>query len=424
MSQTRAIDTSREGEEKKQNRSKENQISSTNAVMPGRLQDRIAIITGSASGIGRAIALRYAAEGAKVVCADLTESTWRADSPEDEGRDPTHARIKASGGEAIFIKCDVTSPESLESLVKQTVEQYGRLDIMVNNAGIAPESGKPAPIWEVDLDNYRATMRVNVDGVYYGTRAAAAQMVSQEPLNERGDRGWILNACSVYGLVAPSYASAYATSKGAVANLTRAAAMDCAPYGVHVNAVNPGYVKSHLTDALFRSEDPRFKAKAEQIEAAHPLYGVGGPEDVAGVYVFLASEDARWMTGVSCKAFLHPLLSACNWMDLRVNFVHCVGQSSRRRWFHSPVTRQRTQNTFKYTIASDSSANLLRLTKAAIKWSRCVLKPFVHFSYRRYNFHSTYPHYTRSNHSCSILPLPVPSSSCGSSASPCIKPST
>lgn len=285
--------------------------------MSARLQNRVAIVTGAASGIGRAIALRYASEGAKVVCADLTESTCRVDGPDDEGRDTTHARIVASGGVALFIQCDVTAPASVEALIKQTVQLHGRLDIMVNNAGIAPESSKPAPIWATDLDTYHATMRVNLDGVYYGTRAAAAQMITQEPVNTHGDRGWILNACSIYGLVGPKSASAYATSKGGVASLTRAAALDCAPHGVHVNAVNPGYVKSHITDALFRSEDPKAKAAVEHLEAMHPLRGVGNPEDVVGAYVFLASEDARWMTGVSCRAF------CCDWADRYADvFLH------------------------------------------------------------------------------------------------------
>lgn len=264
-----------------------------------RLQDRIAIVTGAASGIGRAIALRYGLEGCKVVCADLTEATWRTDSPADEARDTTHARINASGGSACFIQCDVTDPASIEVLIKKTIALHGRLDIMVNNAGIAPEASAPAPIWQTSLDIYHKTLRVNLDGVYYCTRAAAAQMVSQAPLTPDGDRGWILNTCSVYGLVGTRSASAYATSKGGVASLTRSAALDCAPFGVHVNAVNPAYVRSALTDAIFRSEAPEATAAAEQLEAMHPMHGVGEPEDVTGAYVFLASEDARWVTGVS-----------------------------------------------------------------------------------------------------------------------------
>ncbi|KAF7187579.1 Dihydroanticapsin 7-dehydrogenase, partial [Pseudocercospora fuligena] len=222
--------------------------------MPGRLQDRIAIITGSSSGIGRATAFAMSAEGAKIVCSDLQEGSWRTDAPpEDEMNGPTHERIKANGGTAIFVKCDVTDPASMEALVKAAVKEFGRLDIMVNNAGFALESRLPAPIWETPIDLYQKTMNANVNGVFYGTQYASAQMITQEPLQPSGDRGWILNAASVYGLVGTPSAPAYCTSKGAVANLTRAAALDW----------------------------------------------MGRPEDIAKAYVFLASDDAQWMTGVN-----------------------------------------------------------------------------------------------------------------------------
>lgn len=209
--------------------------------MPGRLQDRIALITGASSGIGRATAFAYAAEGAKLICADITEGTWREHGPTDETNGPTHQRIKDSGGQAIYVHCDVSQPSSVEAAVAAAVKEYGRLDVMINNAGFALESRAPAPIWDLDIDIFHKTQGVNVNGVFYGVKYAAAQMIKQDPLPS-GDRGWILNAASIFGLVGTEAAAAYCTSKGAVANLTRAAALDCAPHRIHVNAVNPGFV--------------------------------------------------------------------------------------------------------------------------------------------------------------------------------------
>lgn len=261
--------------------------------MPGRLQDRIALITGSSSGIGRATAFAYAREGAKVVCADITEGTWRSNAPSDESNGPTHSRLQDAGASSIFVHCDVSQPSSIEGAIAAAVQAYGRLDIMVNNAGFALEARDPAPIWDLPLDVFHRTAAVNINGVFYGIKYAAKQMVQQDPLPS-GDRGWILNASSVFGLVGAPGAAAYCTSKGAVANLTRAAAMDCAPMRIHVNAVNPGYTASHMTDAIFGDQETR-----AMVEPLHPFRGFGTPEDIAKAYVFLASDDAAWMTGVN-----------------------------------------------------------------------------------------------------------------------------
>ncbi|SMQ47823.1 unnamed protein product [Zymoseptoria tritici ST99CH_3D7] len=261
--------------------------------MPGRLQDRIALITGSSSGIGRATAILYASEGAKLVCADLNEGTWREAAPSDESNGPTHERIEQNGGEAIFVKTDVSDPKSVEAAVAAAVEEFGRLDIMINNAGFAMESRTPGPIWELSTDLFHKTASVNINGVFYGVKYAAAQMIKQNPL-PNGDRGVILNAASVLGLVGSEGAAAYCTSKGAVANMTRAAAMDCAPKGIRVNAVNPGYIETHMTDPVLKN------AQAKQfVDSMHPLRGVGKPMDIARAYLFLASDDANWMTGVN-----------------------------------------------------------------------------------------------------------------------------
>ncbi|KAM3423918.1 hypothetical protein BST61_g1312 [Cercospora zeina] len=263
--------------------------------MPGRLQDRIAVITGSSSGIGRETALLFAKEGAKIVCADLQPGTWREDAAQNgESDGPTHERITKDGGSAIFVKTDVSKAEEVEALVAAAVKEHGRLDIMINNAGFALESRNPQPVWDMPLDVLDKMLPVNINGVYYGVKYAAKQMISQEPLQPSGDRGWILNAASVYGLVGTPHASVYCTTKGAVANLTRAAALDCAPYRVHVNAVAPGYVHSHMTDPLFAASEVR-----QEIEPLHPFRGLGKPEDIAKAYLFLASDDAQWMSGVN-----------------------------------------------------------------------------------------------------------------------------
>ncbi|CAK4032149.1 related to dehydrogenases with different specificities (related to short-chain alcohol [Lecanosticta acicola] len=268
--------------------------------MSGRLQDRIALITGSSSGIGRATAFAYAREGAKLVCADINEGTWREDAPKDEFNGPTHQRIKDMGGQAIFVHCDVSDSKSVENAVQSAVREWGRLDIMINNAGFAMESRAPKPIWETPLDLFHRTTAVNINGVFYGIKYASAQMITQTPLpNANGDRGWILNAASVFGLNGVENASAYCTSKGAVANLTKAAALDCAPYRVHVNAVCPGFVHTHMTDEIFKDAEKGGQGQGDMVDALHPFRGRGLPEDVARAYVFLASEEAGWMTGVN-----------------------------------------------------------------------------------------------------------------------------
>lgn len=261
--------------------------------MPGRLQDRIALITGSSSGIGRATAFAYSREGAKIVCADITEHTWRENAPEDENNGSTHQQIKDSGGHAIYVHCDTTVPEQVEAAVAAAVKEWDRLDIMINNAGFALETRDPQPIWSTSLSTFHRTMSLNLSGVFYGIKYASAQMITQPPLPS-GDRGWILNAASVFGLVGTAQAPAYCASKGAVANLTRAAAMDCAEYRIHVNAVNPGYTASHMTDPLFADEEVR-----GMLVGMHPFRGLGRPEDVANAYVFLASDEAGWISGVN-----------------------------------------------------------------------------------------------------------------------------
>ena len=259
--------------------------------MPGRLQDKVAIVTGASSGIGRAIALRYSEEGAQVVCADITEKA-RAEGPAEEGSINTHDLITKQGGKATYVKVDVTVPEQVENVVKKAVEWGGRLDIMVNNAGGAPEGGAPAAIWEADFDRWQKTIALNTSSVFLGMKYGMAQMMKQEP-HASGDRGWVINTASILGLVASSHAPAYCASKGAVVNLTRSGALAGGPHRIHVNAICPGYVQSALTAPIFTQPD-----LVESIKKLHPFgQRFGEPEDLSRVAVFLASDDARWVNG-------------------------------------------------------------------------------------------------------------------------------
>jgi NAD(P)-dependent dehydrogenase (short-subunit alcohol dehydrogenase family) len=168
--------------------------------MPGRLTNKIAVITGSSSGIGRATALAFASEGAHLVCSDIRED-FRSEYRTDELSGTTVQEAERLGAKAIYQKCDTTSSSDVENLIKKAVETYGRVDIMVNNAGIAVEAGEHGnrPVWEFDEGAFDKTMEVNVKGVFLGIKYAAKQMKEQEP-HANGDRGWIINLASVYGL--------------------------------------------------------------------------------------------------------------------------------------------------------------------------------------------------------------------------------
>ncbi|EON63697.1 hypothetical protein W97_02925 [Coniosporium apollinis CBS 100218] len=261
--------------------------------MPGRLHQKVAIVTGASSGIGRAISLAYHREGAYLVCADLRPDA-RAESPSDTDT-PTHEAITSDGGKAIFVKCDVGEAKEVEALVQKAVDEFGRVDVMVNNAGIAIEAWAPQPIWEFSEDTWDKTLLINAKGVFLGCKYAAAQMVKQEPREEwGGDRGWIVNLASVLGLGGSTNNSSYVSAKHAVVGLTKVVALDCAPKRIHCNAICPGYTATAMTASVFKDEN--FKSRLQQM---HPFRGLGEPEDLAMAAVTLASADARWITGVS-----------------------------------------------------------------------------------------------------------------------------
>ncbi|KAF5686908.1 hypothetical protein FCIRC_2599 [Fusarium circinatum] len=263
-----------------------------------RLDGKIAIVTGSSSGIGRAISLEFARNGAKVICADLTEKA-RADVA-SELAITTHDLVTKEGGVAEFFKVDVTKSEEQEALVKYAVERFGRLDIMVNNAGVAMEAKDPQPIWSFDQTVFEKDININVVGVLLGCKYASAQMIKQDPL-PCGDRGWILNTASVLGLVGSPGIAGYVTSKHAVMGLTKASAWDCAPHRIHVNALCPGYTETAFIAGL----EGQNRA---QVEALHPFGGLGRPEYIARAALFLVSEDSSWVTEIMprcafCRTF-------------------------------------------------------------------------------------------------------------------------
>jgi NAD(P)-dependent dehydrogenase (short-subunit alcohol dehydrogenase family) len=246
--------------------------------MSQRLAGKAILITGAASGIGRAIARRFAVEGAKLILADLTMDVR-------EGGTPTLELLRADGHEVDFIQMDVASEDDAARAVAQTVARFGRIDVLVNNAAI----GTGKRLTDVSLDEWNRTLAVNLTGVFLMSRAAVRQMLTQDIRAEA--RGRIVNISSQHGMIACPEDIAYGTSKSGVVYMTRQIAADYAGDFIICNAVAPGKI---VTGKPGRAAEPRWM---DYSTSRTPMPRLGRPDDVANAALFLASDEATFMTG-------------------------------------------------------------------------------------------------------------------------------
>ena len=244
------------------------------------LKDRISIVTGGSSGIGRGIALEFAREGASVVIADKQESPLQGKYHEKDATTPTVQEIEKIGTHGIFINTDVSDESQVAEMLQQTVEHFGGLDILVNNAGIHIPGGSQ----DISVADWDKVVGVNLRGVFLTTKLAIPHL-------KKSKFGRIIQIASVHaygGGAGPAYASA----KAAVVNMVRDTALEVGEFGITVNAICPGYIETAIQDYL----------TIEQIESSlekTPLQRLGLPKDIGRAAVFFASDNAEWVTGTS-----------------------------------------------------------------------------------------------------------------------------
>lgn len=227
-----------------------------------KIENKIAIVTGSSSGIGKAIAERFIKEGAKVVFSDINEID-----------------VSQFGDKALFKKCDVSKSNEVDELINFCLEKFGNLDIMVNNAGI----GTAADITAITDEEWQKVININLSGVLYGARAASRVMK---------EGGSIINMSSILGSVGFANTVAYCAAKGGVNQITKAGALDLSKKGIRINSIAPGFIKTNMTKGLQEDETTK-----KFLEGMTPLGYLGEPEDIASATVYLASDDSKYVTG-------------------------------------------------------------------------------------------------------------------------------
>ena len=238
-------------------------------------KDKVAVITGAASGIGRATAVRLSQKGAKLVLADVNE----------QGLEETLAAVKRDGGDAVIQTTNVAVEDEVKGLIDRALKTYPQIDILCNNAGI---SGGLFDIEGQDVDEWRSVFEVNVWGAMFGTKHVAKHMKERR-------KGSIVNTSSVAGIRSGAGGNAYSASKAALINFTQTAACDLGGYNVRVNAVCPGLIETNMTKPIF--DYAREKGKEEKLGSRCELRRYGRPEEVASAIIFLASDEASYITG-------------------------------------------------------------------------------------------------------------------------------
>lgn len=233
---------------------------------------KVALVTGASSGIGKAAALQYAREGASVVISDIKE---------EKGNEVV-SEIQQHGGDAIFVKADVSKPEECENLVKRTAEKYGRLDIAFNNAGIGGEAN---PVGDMSIEGWNKVISVNLSSVFYCMHYQIKQML-------QNGGGAIVNNSSILGQVGFANSAAYVAAKHGVVGLTKNGALEYSSQGIRVNAVGPAFIKTPLLTDAGMTED-----MLQMLAGLHPIGRLGESEEVAELVVWLSSAKASFVTG-------------------------------------------------------------------------------------------------------------------------------
>lgn len=231
-----------------------------------KLQDKVAVITGGASGIGAATARLFVQEGAKVVLVDLNEEKGKV----------FEAELKAQNAEALFVKANITNEEEVQNIFKETIATFGKVDVVFNNAGI----GRVTPTENLEYAEWRNTVNVDLDGVFLVAREAIREML-------KSGGGTIVNTASMYGWVGSPGSAAYNAAKGGVINLTRSLALEYATRNIRVNALAPGFIDTPIIP----------EESKEVLKTMTPMQRLGESEEMAKAVLFMASDDSSFMTG-------------------------------------------------------------------------------------------------------------------------------